>query len=620
MGINATIDTIIAIWDELPKLAASYWKVLRPQLETLLAEFAATTDTAEQKRISLAVQHVLVAAPPAVLARFDEELDLIPHGLESFSNPLNVFLEKIRREKLAETITCYTDISCPSHMWVGERRIQVSVRLTQHPQDYSASVQMLAIQRKVPILVSIDAPGFEVLGVSSHTMAISPGIDSNYCVFDLRPRVEGPTHIILNFLQAGNPAGTVSIPVEIVHQPLNTIAEQQPHLLLDPGNHRAIDPADYYLYITYERSQPSPRLLFRLISMKPNSTEDPGEDFEAILLPTSPEIYATELYQDLTVLTRRHDPLTNKLLGQERRLRPEDAEERLQQWGKHLWKTLIPERLQARYAQEREHWHGHSLLILSDEPYIPWELLWPYDPDGRWVDDVPLCLNMNISRWLRRRPQGNATEKPVSELDMRALGLIIPPDSGLAAAQQEFTFLQNLMNQRGLRDASPSEPTYVAVKRLLSQGQYTWLHVAAHGNFYSPNPNASSAIWLQDQQYLTPQSIVGDIETYIRRQRPAFVFNACEVGRQGWSITGIGGWANELICAGAGMFLAPMWNVTDRAALAFSRSLYFSLLDAKTIGEAVRQARFAARSAGNPSWLAYSLYAHPNARLVELKA
>lgn len=58
-----------------------------------------------------------------------------------------------------------------------------------------------------------------------------------------------------------------------------------------------------------------------------------------------------------------------------------------------------------------------------------------------------------------------------------------------------------------------------------------------------------------------------------------------------------------------------MWTVTDGRALDFAKSLYDGLTDGQTVAEAVRNARTVAREAGDPTWLAYSVYAHPNARV-----
>ena len=49
------------------------------------------------------------------------------------------------------------------------------------------------------------------------------------------------------------------------------------------------------------------------------------------------------------------------------------------------------------------------------------------------------------------------------------------------------------------------------------------------------------------------------------------------VGQQGWALTGLGGWANRLICAGAGLFSAPLWSVTDANALIFAKTFYAAL-------------------------------------------
>ena len=151
---------------------------------------------------------------------------------------------------------------------------------------------------------------------------------------------------------------------------------------------------------------------------------------------------------------------------------------------------------------------------------------------------------------------------------------------------------------------------------LLEGRGYDWVHAAAHGNFYAAAPDADSALWLTKDRALTPDQMVGgEIEAHLGEARPGFFFNACQVGRQGWALTRIGGWANALISAGAGIFVGPLWEVKDDSALTFAREFYTALLSNETVARAARQARLAARAAGDPTWLAYSVYAHPNARL-----
>jgi CHAT domain-containing protein len=180
----------------------------------------------------------------------------------------------------------------------------------------------------------------------------------------------------------------------------------------------------------------------------------------------------------------------------------------------------------------------------------------------------------------------------------------------------ERRLLARMIKDRGLQDLSPMPPTWSAVMDLLEAGGYDWFHVAAHGNFYPPTPDSDSAVWLQGQRALLPESFGGrSIQAHLKKERPGFFLNACHTSRQDWALTRLGGWPDRLVSKGAGFFLAPMWTVSDGPALTFAQSLYESLSSGLTVGESVRQARLAARTPGDPTWLAYSVYAHPNARL-----
>jgi len=80
----------------------------------------------------------------------------------------------------------------------------------------------------------------------------------------------------------------------------------------------------------------------------------------------------------------------------------------------------------------------------------------------------------------------------------------------------------------------------------------------------------------------------------------------------------MGGWAQRLVTVGAGAFLAPMGAVSDDAALTFAARFYEEAVRKRVpLGQAVRRVREAVREAhpGDPTYLAYSLYAYPNARV-----
>ena len=66
--------------------------------------------------------------------------------------------------------------------------------------------------------------------------------------------------------------------------------------------------------------------------------------------------------------------------------------------------------------------------------------------------------------------------------------------------------------------------------------------------------------------------------------------------------------------AGAGAFIGSLWAVSDGAAREFAEEFYGQLRAGFPLGEAVNRARrVAAAQAGDPTWLAYTVYGNPRA-------
>ncbi|MGK7875366.1 MAG: CHAT domain-containing protein [Xenococcaceae cyanobacterium] len=510
------------------------------------------------------------------------------------------------RADSSQLVTRYTDITCPRQVGIETPRVTAIVRLTKTPREYSEVVKELLLQSSQSVRVHIHAPNFEILNQSVKEIPIFMDADSPEAVFDLRPVQLGQTLISFDFFQAGNPVGTVSVTVEITSHKVSEIAEPRGGQLLQIGGN--ITPPDFMLYIRYQHK---PTLEFELFR-----SGGIGQTFYPVELTGTPQSYAQRLYDGLTTLSRQAEPTVKSILKEKRIIPRDDVDRRIRKLGENLWREMIPPDLKDIYAKEREAWKNKTLLIVSDEPHIPWELIWPYGDD--WEDEAPWCIQLRLTRWLRLDYQGKGNRQPAYQVSLNQLACIAPSDSGLPSASQERQFLSNLAKDHGLTDLSPDVPTWSEVLNLLENSPYSWLHVAAHGNFDVESPDADSGLWLQERCPLTPNMFVGSaLERHIKKTHPGFVFNTCHSGRMGWDLVQLGGWANRLISNGAGLFVGSLWSVTDGPALLFAQTFYQELLRGKTIAEAVYQSRSETRKRcpGDPTWLAYSVYAHPNARV-----
>jgi len=93
------------------------------------------------------------------------------------------------------------------------------------------------------------------------------------------------------------------------------------------------------------------------------------------------------------------------------------------------------------------------------------------------------------------------------------------------------------------------------------------------------------------------------------------VLNACQVGRAGYQLTDIGGFARAFLHGGAGVFVGSQWAVGDDPASTFAQELYASLGAGADLSEAASAARAASRTADDATWLAYVVYGDPCAKV-----
>jgi CHAT domain-containing protein len=149
----------------------------------------------------------------------------------------------------------------------------------------------------------------------------------------------------------------------------------------------------------------------------------------------------------------------------------------------------------------------------------------------------------------------------------------------------------------------------------LASGEFDGWHFSGHGLFSNDDRNRTG-IALEGNTTLSPDELVGNIKR-LGNASPLVFLNACQIGRSELGLTDIGGFAVQFLKAGAAAFVGSYWSIYDEPALEFAKSFYERLIAGDTIGQAAKVSRAKINSGGDPTWLAYTVYADPLAKIGE---
>lgn len=290
-------------------------------------------------------------------------------------------------------------------------------------------------------------------------------------------------------------------------------------------------------------------------------------------------------------------------------------EETLIDIGCNLYDDLFPNDFKREYSILRRNYVGEDLLIVTDDPWIPWEVARPGEnnpQENQRYQDPPLCERFSLARWL----SGPAAP---TMLNLSRV-VIVQPSGQLEAAKRELSFLSNLPRLGvGVSKATPVCDVAGVLDSFRSSSANLY-HFACHGNFDQTDPNESK-LRLADG-FLRANQITGDKQSGLLRAKPLVFLNTCYSGDLGYGLTRLGGWAQRFIASGASAFIGNLWAVHDELAATFAIEFYSRLFglggySQMTLGRAFHDARLVIRDIdpANPTWLAYVLYGNPNARL-----
>jgi hypothetical protein len=275
--------------------------------------------------------------------------------------------------------------------------------------------------------------------------------------------------------------------------------------------------------------------------------------------------------------------------------------EALRAQGAFFAEQLLPPDLRKTLSALRH--RIRMLQIVSDDPWIPWEILRIEESPGSETVDGPfLAEAFALTRWFH--PIRQTIYLPLSRI-----AAIIPRTSDLPHAEQEWEDLRALSGDERQVERIPARLQEIG--KALRSGLYDGWHFTGHGLFRGSAPDLS-VIHLEEDEQLTPVHLGGEARR-MGIKRPLVFLNACETGQSDLSLTDVGGWAPHFLRAGAGAFLGSLWPIGDSRSRNFARAFYAGFTGGLPLAEAVQKARRAIRSEDDSTWFAYTVFGHPRA-------
>ena len=486
-----------------------------------------------------------------------------------------------------------------------EGEIKIHTKPHEHDVEVEVEVPKPPAPGKPPppmiVNVLATAPGFEIKGKRFAKIVVPLDKDSKPVFFKLKAKELGQKKITLDFIQDGRYLGVVNLEVYVI-ETYKKIKEAKAKLegQVEIG---AISDAPDLTLLIQEIPLPNSKTELRYTLTSPQTKLNLFyADFGSKIFSSSIKDYVDSMLKRIEEFSQRED-IPSKVI-----------QDRLTAIGNNLYDQVFPDSFKDFYWKNKD--KIKSIVVVSDEPWIPWEVVKPYRVNKKVKQDDFLCQSFSFSRWLR----GSCPPTEISftpgkilgvglEEDTRDISIVPKKRFDAKGACQELQFIRKISKQ--IEDIPPK---LEAIYNLLEIGQFKLFHVCCHGTYNSQSPD-HSFVQLVDGTF-SPEDIIGS-KTNFGKEKPFIFFNACHTARAGYSLTRIGSWASRFIEAGCSGFVGSFWSVDDELASEFAKSLYSCLVERGIpLGEAFRQARIETqrKNPNNPSWLAYCLYGDPLAK------
>ncbi len=262
--------------------------------------------------------------------------------------------------------------------------------------------------------------------------------------------------------------------------------------------------------------------------------------------------------------------------------------------------------------------HPPTILLVSEEAFVPWELAHvdpPLLPDPDPAHPLPpfLAAQARIGRWLQSSRMSDGQLRPMPDpprtkhVDKVAVvwGEYKGIDgwTNLAHAEEEANALIKRYGAETIPAAWPQ------IYALLKAGGPDLVHFAVHGQ-WSKNRTDQDGIILTDGHVVAH----GDIDARTLPGAPVIFLNACQVAAGHAALGRYSGIAAAFVKAGASCVVAPLWSIDDAVAHSIALEFYTRVAKGEAPSEVLRSARKAfvdEFSTTSATTMAYQFFGHP---------
>lgn len=458
------------------------------------------------------------------------------------------------------------------------RRVPMFVRIVLGPADGLAPLKSLDVPPEgAKVVIAVWAPDLIAVGELMQELTVPAEADSEPVQFGFIAPVAGLHRVLVRAFRGGTFLGETAVQLSAGE----AAGSREETVHTAEITSMAVEPGE----VTLQVSRESDHYEFQLLGDALHSPQRSGR------VAGDPAAFIERLTRQLGRMASGEADLDG----------PARVRRRLRNLGAALWSDVVPEAVHDQFWRQAD--RITSFTVASNVDDVPWELLYPVNGDNE---------NGFLAEWVPivRRVYG---QERVRRLALPRATYVVPPP-GTAPGDEHEVYRQEVAAVRarlcGLDDGGVIDDLD-DLQDMIDDGPAGILHFAGHHGF---DAGTGGFVRLHGGAFCP-----GDLQTAVQRgswrDSPLVFFNGCRTAGQAPRLVRTTGWAEQFMRAGAGAFIGSLWAVRSSSARRFADHFYDHFHERRQpLGRASQLARMAIKEeAGDPTWLAYSVYGNPAA-------